>query len=105
MARELNQRNEYIDHPKLIRLQEGFSLLDLQRYIQSYRTKYMNSGAKKKKTKLSRSHLQSSSAGMLLTRRGQLYKGEGLGQFDFNELVERGPVMVPVNGLGYNHFV
>ena len=42
---------------------------------------------------------------MLLTRRGQLYKGEGLGQLDFNDLVERAPVMVPVNALGYNHFV
>ena len=105
IARALMRRNEYIDHPELIRLQEGFSLLDLKRYVQSYRTKFMNSGAKKQKNKLARSHLQSSSAGMLLNHRGQIYKGEGLGQLDFNELVERAPVMVPVNALGYNHFV
>ena len=33
------------------------------------------------------------------------FKGEGLGQLDFNELVENAPIMVPVNALGYNHFV
>ena len=33
------------------------------------------------------------------------FKGEGLGQLDFNDLVENAPIMVPVNALGYNHFV
>jgi uncharacterized protein len=107
IARALMRRNEYIDHPELIRLQEGFSLLDLKRYVQFYRTKFMNSNATKYKNKRARSHLlnRSSSARTLLTHRGQIYKGDGLGQLDFNDLVERAPIMVPVNALGYNHFV
>ena len=34
-----------------------------------------------------------------------VYKGEGLGQLDLSDLIERAPIMVPVNALGYNHFV
>ncbi|HJU19094.1 MAG TPA: C39 family peptidase [Stellaceae bacterium] len=33
------------------------------------------------------------------------YKGLGFGNLDFNDLVERAPLMVPINALGYNHFV
>jgi predicted double-glycine peptidase len=33
------------------------------------------------------------------------FKGDGLGQLDFSDLVENAPIMVPVNALGYNHFV
>jgi uncharacterized protein len=37
-----------------------------------------------------------------LSRRG-FYRG--LGQLDLNDLIERAPLMVAVNALGYNHFV
>jgi uncharacterized protein len=67
-------RAEYVAHPELLQAREGFSFLDLKRYLQTYRT-----------------------AG--------LYKGEGLGQLDLNDLVERAPLMVAVNALGYNHYV
>jgi len=33
------------------------------------------------------------------------YKGMGLGQMDFNDLLQRAPVIVPVNTHGYPHFV
>ena len=33
------------------------------------------------------------------------FKGEGFGQLDFDDLIEKAPVMVPVDALGYNHFV
>jgi len=67
-------RAEYVAHPELLQAREGFSFLDLKRYLQTYRT-----------------------AG--------LYKGEGLGQLDLNDLIERAPLMVAVNALGYNHYV
>jgi hypothetical protein len=70
VAHGLMRRSEYVENPKLVQIREGFSLLDLKRYVQA---------------------------------RG--YKGQGFGQFEFNDLVERAPVMVPVNALGYNHFV
>jgi uncharacterized protein len=34
-----------------------------------------------------------------------VYRGEGLGQLELNDLIERAPIMVPINALGYNHFV
>ena len=74
IARALMGRAEYVGHPELVQAREGFSFLDLKRYVQTYR-----------------------SAG--------LYKGEGLGQLDLNDLIERAPLMVAVNALGYNHFV
>ena len=52
------------------RFREGFSLLDLKRYVQAHG-----------------------------------FKGEGFGGLDFNDLIERAPIMVPVDALGYNHFV
>jgi predicted double-glycine peptidase len=67
-------RAEYVAHPELIQVREGFSFLDLKRYVQNYR-----------------------GAG--------LYTGEGLGQLDLNDLIERAPLMVAVNALGYNHYV
>jgi predicted double-glycine peptidase len=70
VAHGLMRRGEYVENPKLVQIREGFSLLDLKRYVQA---------------------------------RG--YKGLGFGQFEFNDLIERAPVMVPVNALGYNHFV
>jgi uncharacterized protein len=74
IAGALMGRAEYVEHPELIQVREGFSFLDLKRYVQSYR-----------------------GAG--------LYTGEGLGQLDLNDLIERAPLMVAVNALGYNHFV
>jgi hypothetical protein len=70
IARGLMSRGEYIKHPELVQIREGFSLLDLKRYVQT---------------------------------RG--YKGQGLGQLDLNDLIERAPIMIPINALGYNHFV
>jgi len=70
VANGLMGRREYIQNPKLVQIREGFSLLDLKRYVQT---------------------------------RG--FKGEGLGQLDFNDLIENAPIMVPVDALGYNHFV
>jgi uncharacterized protein len=74
VAGALMGRPEYVGHPELVQLHEGFSLLDLKRYVQTYRNE-------------------------------SPYKGEGLGQLDFNDLIERAPIMVPVDALGYNHFV
>lgn len=70
IARGLMSRGEYVEHPQLVQIREGFSLLDLKRYVQEHG-----------------------------------YKGEGFGQLDFNDLIERAPIMVPVDALGYNHFV
>ncbi|MGC2199615.1 MAG: C39 family peptidase [Stellaceae bacterium] len=70
IARGLMARSEYLEHPEVVQIREGFSLLDLKRYVQT---------------------------------RG--YKGLGLGKLDLNDLIERAPVMVPVDALGYNHFV
>jgi hypothetical protein len=70
IARGLISRGEYIEHPELVQIREGFSLLDLKRYVET---------------------------------RG--YKGLGFGQLDLNDLVKRAPIMVPINALGYNHFV
>src|ERR1700730_13062864 len=64
-------RAEYVAHPELLQVREGFSFLDLKRYVQTYRM--------------------------------GLYKGEGLGQLELNDLIERAPLMVAVNALGYNH--
>jgi len=70
IARGLMSRGEYIEHPELVQIREGFSLLDLKRYVQT---------------------------------RG--YKGLGFGQLGLNDLIERAPIMIPINALGYNHFV
>jgi predicted double-glycine peptidase len=70
IAHGLMRRSEYLDNPQLVQIREGFSLLDLKRYVQT---------------------------------RG--YKGLGLGQLEFNDLIEHAPIMVPVDALGYNHFV
>ncbi len=70
VANGLMARREYIQNPSLVQIREGFSLLDLKRYVEAHG-----------------------------------FKGEGLGQLDFNDLVENAPIMVPINALGYNHFV
>jgi predicted double-glycine peptidase len=70
VAHALMRRKEYIDHPEVVQVREGFSLLDLKRYVE---------------------------------KRG--YKGVGLGKLNLQDLIERAPIMVPVDALGYNHFV
>jgi uncharacterized protein len=70
IARSLMSRGEYVKNPTLVQLREGFSLLDLKRYVHAHG-----------------------------------FKGEGFGQLEFNDLIEQAPIMVPVNALGYNHFV
>jgi hypothetical protein len=64
------RRKEYIEHPEVVQVREGFSLLDLKRYVE---------------------------------KRG--YKGMGLGKLELQDLIEHAPIMVPVDALGYNHFV
>jgi uncharacterized protein len=66
----LMNRPEYVSNPALVQIREGFSLLDLKRYVE---------------------------------RRG--YQGIGFGRLTLDSLVERAPVMVPINTHGYNHFV
>jgi predicted double-glycine peptidase len=70
IAKGLIEREEYIANPSLVRVRQGFSLLDLKRFVD---------------------------------RRG--YEGQGFGQLSIEDLVERAPIMVPVNLHGYNHFV
>ena len=70
VAQGLMGRREYVEHPNLVQVREGFSLLDLKRYAQAHG-----------------------------------FKGEGFGGLDFNDLIERAPIMLPVDALGYNHFV
>jgi uncharacterized protein len=70
IARGLMKVGGYIKQPERVQLQEGFSLLDLSKYIE-----------------------------------GLGFKGEGLGQLTIQDLLKRAPVMVPIDALGYNHFV
>jgi predicted double-glycine peptidase len=70
VANGLMRRKEYISRPELVRLRQGFSLLDLKRYVD---------------------------------QRG--YDGIGYGRLTLEDLLEQAPIMVPVNFVGYNHFV
>jgi uncharacterized protein len=70
VALDVVQRGEYLANPDLLRLQQGFSLLDLKRAVD---------------------------------RRG--YSGIGMGRLTLEDLVANAPAIVPVNLLGYNHFV
>jgi predicted double-glycine peptidase len=70
IASSLINREEYLANPLLVQAREGFSLLDLKRYVDD---------------------------------RG--YEGVGYGQLTLDHLIERAPIMVPVNFNGYNHFV
>ena len=116
IARGLMRRSEYVAHPELLQVREGFSLLDLKRYVESYGVQPAASYLPRKKKlrsnaggpppatsrKASRSAKRSTSAP---ARIAGIYKGEGLGQLGLNDLIERSPIMVPINALGYNHFV
>jgi predicted double-glycine peptidase len=70
IANGLIRRKEYIRQPELVKIRQGFSLLDLKRYVD---------------------------------QRG--YNGIGYGQLTLEDLIEYAPIMVPVNLMGYNHFV
>lgn len=70
IAKALIQRKEYIATPMQVRIQHGFSLLDLKRYVDSHG-----------------------------------YEGIGYGKLMLSDLIERAPLLVPVNFYGYNHFV
>ena len=70
VALGLIDREEYIANPGLVRLRQGFSLLDLKRFAD-----------------------------------GLGYRGIGLGQLEFPDLLERAPIIVPVDLQGYPHFV
>ena len=117
IARVLMSRGEYVGHPELVQAREGFSLLDLKRYVQTYgeRVTGANSPRKHKPIRPQLASLTPMSARLLshsAKRKGSssthilsMYKGEGLGQLDLSDLIERAPLMVPINALGYNHFV
>lgn len=70
VALGLINRPEYITNPNLVRLRQGFSLLDMKR---------------------------------LTDQMG--YQGIGFGQLTFDDLLQRAPVIVPINTQGYPHFV
>jgi predicted double-glycine peptidase len=97
IARALMNRDEYVERPDLVKLREGFSLLDLKRYVEAY-------GARSVRPRrvASRSRKRSMQAS---ARTVSIYKGDGLGQLDLSDLIERAPIIVPINALGYNHFV
>lgn len=63
-------RPDYLANPSLVRLRQGFSLLDMKRFTD---------------------------------RLG--YTGQGLGQMTYDDLIQRAPVIVPINTNGYPHFV
>lgn len=66
----LMNREEYIKNPLLVRMREGFSLLDLKRFVD-----------------------------------GRGYRGIGYGKLSFEHLLEKAPIVVPIDTKGYNHFV
>ena len=70
IAKTLIDRKEYLENPKLVQMRQGFSLLDLKRFVES---------------------------------RG--YKGIGYGRLAVEDLLEKAPIMTPINSSGYNHFV
>jgi predicted double-glycine peptidase len=70
VARRLMRREEYIANPDLVRMGNGFSLLDLKRYVE-----------------------------------GRGYVGRGYGKLNRDDLIELAPLIVPINTLGYDHFV
>lgn len=66
----LIRREEYLKNPDMVKQRQGFSLLDLKRYVD---------------------------------RRG--YLGIGYGRLTLKDLIERAPVLIPVQTNGYPHFV
>ena len=70
LALALIGRQEYIDRPELVRLRQGFSLLDLQRVTRTFG-----------------------------------FEGTGLGNLTLADLDQRAPIIVPIDVVGYPHFV
>lgn len=70
IALGLIDRPEYIENPALVRLRQGFSLLDLKRFVD-----------------------------------GRGYEGIGFGQLGYSDLLERAPIIVPLDLHGFRHFV
>lgn len=70
IALSLMTRKEYLDNPNIVRLREGFSLLDMKRVAE---------------------------------KRG--FRADGLGKMNFEDLVARAPIIVPLSRDGYHHFV
>jgi predicted double-glycine peptidase len=70
IATRMMSRAEYIENPMLVRFLQGFSLLDLKRFVDD---------------------------------RG--YIGIGLGQLTLEHIVDRAPMIIPINAYGYQHFV
>jgi predicted double-glycine peptidase len=117
IARGLMRRGEYVEHPELVRNREGFSLLDLKRYVQTYGApsadvylpkKTKSIGAKVRHLAPAKSRTPPGGARRATSTSAPIlgvYRGEGLGQLELNDLIERAPIMVPVDALGYNHFV
>jgi uncharacterized protein len=107
IARALMNRAEYIRHPELLYFQEGFSLLDLKRFVQTYRAKQVvwTLRGKRNPIRTQVASLRLTTSRTASPRIVSVYKGEGLGRLDLSDLIERAPIMVPINALGYNHFV
>jgi uncharacterized protein len=70
VVKGLIQREEYLKNPEMVKERQGFSLLDLKRYVD---------------------------------RRG--YAGIGYGKLTLKDLIERAPILIPVQTNGYPHFV
>lgn len=70
VALGLINRPEYLANAELVRIRQGFSLLDMKRFTD---------------------------------RIG--YTGQGLGRMSYDDLLQRAPVIVPINTHGYPHFV
>jgi uncharacterized protein len=70
IAKALIGRDKYLENPSLVKAQQGFSLLDLKKYVDA---------------------------------RG--YQGIGYGKLELDHLIERAPIIVPIDANGYNHFV
>lgn len=70
IASTMMGRPEYMERPEVVQLRQGFSLLDMKRYVE-----------------------------------GRGYRGVGLGQLTFDDLIERAPLLIPVDIHGYPHFV
>jgi predicted double-glycine peptidase len=70
VALGMMSRSEYLERPELVSYRQGFSLLDLKRFVDV---------------------------------RG--YRGVGLGGLSLEQAVVRAPMIVPIDTVGYSHFV
>ena len=70
IALGMMSRHEYMENPLIVTIRQGFSLLDMKRFVDALG-----------------------------------YEGIGLGGLTFSHLLERAPLIVPINAHGYQHFV